>query len=63
MDRPRDWTAAVERPMRERESERVRLSIVRDRPLGDDEWTMRTAKRLGLEYTIRPRGRQPVIKE
>ena len=63
VDRPRDWTSAIERPMREQDAEQVRLSIQRDRPLGDDQWTLRTAKRLGLEYTIRPRGRQRVVKE
>jgi hypothetical protein len=26
-------------------------------PLGLEGWTQRVAKRLGLEYTLRPRGR------
>jgi REP-associated tyrosine transposase len=38
---------------------RVRLSIRRDRPLGDPTWTLATAKALGLEYSLRPRGRPP----
>ncbi len=38
---------------------RVRVSIRRDRPLGDPTWTLATAKALGLEYSLRPPGRPP----
>jgi hypothetical protein len=35
----------------------LRLSLNRGRPFGDAEWQARTAARLGLEKTFRPRGR------
>ena len=38
---------------------RVRVSIERGRPFGEDEWVKRTASELRLERTIRPEGRPP----
>jgi putative transposase len=60
--RAADWIEFVNTPMTEAESEAVRLSIRRDRPYGSETWTIQTANRLGLEYSIRPRGR-PARKE
>ena len=53
------WVEAVNSPMFETEVARVRESIRRDRPLGDKIWTLATAKELGLEYSLHPRGRPP----
>ena len=38
----------------------VRQSIARGRPFGSEQWTDKTVKRLGLESTMRPRGRPRV---
>ena len=57
VDPPHDWAALVAQPLADFEAERVRASILRGRPLGDDRWTTRTASRLGLAHTLRPRGR------
>ncbi|WP_165225768.1 hypothetical protein [Aquisphaera insulae] len=35
----------------------IRLSLKRDRPYGADAWTRDTARLLGLEYSLRDRGR------
>ena len=35
----------------------IRKSVVRGSPLGNAEWQATTAKLLGLESTLRPRGR------
>jgi putative transposase len=35
----------------------LRCCVNRGRPFGDPNWVTDTAKRLGLESTIRPRGR------
>ena len=35
----------------------IEKSIDRGTPLGDDEWIVKAAGQLGLESTIRPRGR------
>jgi hypothetical protein len=45
--------------MTEAEVVAIRLSLCRDRPYGTDSWTSETAGLLGLEYSLRPRGRQP----
>ena len=44
----------------EKELAAVRVSAQRGRPLGDVEWVGWIARRLGLESTIRPRGRQRI---
>ncbi|MGO9599147.1 MAG: transposase [Isosphaeraceae bacterium] len=51
------WVEAVNAAMFEGEVQRIRTSIRRDRPLGDPTWTLATAKDLGLEYSLHPRGR------
>lgn len=45
------------------EMEAMRLSIARGRPYGSDKWTAETAKKLGLEYTLRDRGRPKKERE
>jgi putative transposase len=57
VDRPRNWSALVNQPPRDAERQRVIDSMERGRPLGSDAWVMRTARKLGLQYTINPRGR------
>jgi putative transposase len=54
-----DWLALVNAPMSEAEVAASRLCLRRDRPYGADAWTLETAGRLGLESSLRPRGRQP----
>lgn len=57
--RPRNWTARVNRPETDAELAELRTSVQRGRPLGSEAWQKRTAKRLGLQHTFRPRGRPP----
>ena len=37
--------------------DRVRVSIERGRPYGEEKWVRETVKDLGLEQTVRPEGR------
>jgi putative transposase len=39
------------------ELDRLQTSLKRGRPYGDESWTQKQAKKLGLERTIRPEGR------
>jgi len=55
--RPSDWLAYVHEPLTEAELERLRRSVNRGTPYGGDDWAKRTARRLGLEASLRPRGR------
>jgi len=57
LDRPRDWTAIVNEAISENSLEQVRRCVKRGRPYGSEEWVRKTAKRLGLEFTLRERGR------
>jgi putative transposase len=57
IDRPRDWTARVNRPFGPGEEEAILRSIQRGQPFGSESWRAETAARLGLESVFRPRGR------
>lgn len=57
VDRPRGWTAEVNAAMDEDTLTAVRQSVARGLPLGEPAWQKRIAGRLGLELTLRPRGR------
>ena len=57
LPRPTDWLQIVNQPQTEAEVAALRCCVNRGRPFGDPKWVTDTAKRLGLEWTIRPRGR------
>jgi putative transposase len=38
---------------------RIRAAIARGAPFGEEQWTDETARRFGLRFTLRPRGRPP----
>ena len=52
-----DWLRHVNQPQTEAEVERLRECIRRRRPYGDNRWTEATAREMGLEASLRPRGR------
>ena len=56
---PSDWPKYVSEAQTEAELSRLRQSVKRGCPFGSDAWVKTTAARLGLEYTLRPRGRPP----
>ena len=55
--RREDWLTWVNQPLTGPELESLRVSVQRGRPFGSEKWQKRTAKRLDLESTMRPRGR------
>lgn len=57
VDRPRQWISIVNAPITIDELNRVRESIMRDRPLGTVAWARRMATRMGIEQSTRDRGR------
>jgi putative transposase len=59
VERLRDWVEQVNESLKPAQLERLRQSLERGRPFGDDEWVTATAKKLGLTNTIRPVGRPP----
>jgi putative transposase len=54
---PDDWLELVNQPQNQKELDAIRQSVLRSRPFGDQRWVARTAERLGLQCTLRPRGR------
>jgi putative transposase len=57
LPRPNCWTDFVNQPQSEAELAALRASVMRRRPYGSGEWQLRTAKALGLGYTLKMRGR------
>jgi putative transposase len=50
---PKQWRQFVNQPQTEAEVNAIRRCVARGRPFGDEQWVRRTAKRLGLESTLR----------
>jgi putative transposase len=57
VERPANWTARVNAPLTTKELDRVRVTIERGRPNGEEKWVREMVKDLGLEQTVRPEGR------
>lgn len=57
VDRPRNWVALVNEAEGTEDLDALRCCVQRGRPFGSHAWIARTAKRLNLESTLRPRGR------
>ncbi|MFO0867062.1 MAG: transposase [Gemmataceae bacterium] len=61
--RGKDWLSRVNAALTAGELATVRKSVERGTPLGNPTWQQATAIRLGLESTLRKRGRPPKPKE
>lgn len=57
VDRPRQWLQLVNQAQSPAEEEALRRAVQRGRPFGSEIWQKRAATRLGLQSTLRPRGR------
>jgi len=55
--RRKDWLAWVNKPVTQSERDALEACIARGQPFGEDKWKSKTAKRLGIESSMRPRGR------
>ena len=51
----------VNRELKDEQLEEIRTSVERGRPLGPDPWVRRTARRLGLAFTLRGPGRPRTV--
>ncbi|MBI3866787.1 MAG: transposase [Planctomycetia bacterium] len=54
---PSQWSKIVNRPETEAELSALRKCVNRGQPFGPESWIERCAGKLGLESTLRPRGR------
>jgi len=57
--RSKGWAGYVNRAETAEELAALRRSVLRGAPFGGESWAARTAVRLGLESSLRPRGRPP----
>jgi putative transposase len=55
--RPGDWLSYVNRPAEAAEVDGLRRCARRGSPFGDEAWVASVAEQLGLQSTLRPRGR------
>ena len=60
---PRNWSRLVDQPQDEKEQAALRCSRQRGRPYGDADWAPTTARRLGIESSLRNPGRPKKTKE
>ncbi len=60
---PRNWLDLVNQPQTAAEVNAIRRSILRGCPFGNGVWVQRTAASLGLESTLRPRGRPKTVEK
>ena len=58
--KPAQWTRHVNGVQTDAELKSLRHSLARGTPFGDARWQATTAKQLGLESSLRPRGRPKV---
>jgi len=57
IERPRNWISRVNAKLGEEQLDVVRACVERGRPFGNEKWIESTARRLGLEFTLRGPGR------
>ena len=57
--KPRRWAQLVNEPQHETEVQALRKCVARGQPFGSDSWVAATADELGLQFTLRRRGRPP----
>ena len=60
---PRNWLDLVNQPQTEAEVSAIRRCILRGCPYGNSDWVQSTAVSLGLESTLRPRGRPRIVEQ
>jgi putative transposase len=57
LPQPRNWRELVRQVQGEAELAALRQSVLKGAPFGDPQWQVETARHLGIESTLRPRGR------
>jgi len=62
LPRSRRWCEFVNQPQTEAEVKVIRQAVNKGKPFGSDHWIDKTAKKLGLESTLRRRGRPSKVR-
>ena len=61
--RRENWLDWVNQPLTNDERKAMERCIARGQPYGEEKWQKQIAKKLGIESTLRPRGRPKKMKE
>ena len=61
--KPSDWIQSVNSVQTEAELTAIRTSVDRGTPFGESDWQIATAEQLGLESSLKPRGRPRKLPE
>jgi putative transposase len=56
---PAEWLEIVNTPEPQKDLDAIRTCVARGRPFGDESWVEQAARQLGLQPTLRSRGRPP----
>ncbi len=59
---PSRWPELVNRPLFPKEYEQFQRSVAKGAPFGDPKWVQRVASKMGLEHTLRNKGRPKKIR-
>ena len=57
VEMPREWVHWIDQPLFEHELTTLRTCVNRQQPFGTEDWQAKIAATLGLQSTLRPRGR------
>ena len=57
IDLPRNWSKLVQDQLPTDQADKLTNSLIRGTPLGQPDWTQKTAKKMNLQSTLNPRGR------
>ena len=60
--RRKDWLDWVNQPLTDAERDALSVCINRGQPFGNEKWKLKTAKSMGIESSLRPRGRPKKLK-
>ena len=60
---PENWNEYVNRFLGEEDENKILQSIQRQSPYGEKMWQIKISKKLGLEYTLRPKGRPKGVRK
>jgi putative transposase len=63
LKRPANWVEVVNSALKPEDLSALQTSVIRGRPYGSPTWVREASERMGLEFTLRPRGRPPAEKE
>jgi putative transposase len=63
VEMPQNWQSLVNQQLNEKEADDLNKCIERNRPFGEIDWMIKTASSLGLDSTLKTRGRPRIAEK